>query len=269
MDYTADMIRVNLFLYERIITIGVTMQNKIAVVTGASRGVGKELATYLAKLGYLVVLIAKNNLLLRQVCQTITEAEGKAVFFCVDISNAEQVQACISQIVQDYGRIDLLINNAAILKRGTTEITDENIDELLKINLNGAIYVAKYVANQMKKQGHGYIINISSLGGKIAQSFSGVYAASKFGLSGFSEALCKEMSTYGVKVTNICPSMIATEMAEGRKFKPNQMIQLDDLSKTVGYLLNLSDNATLMEIQINCLPLIEKTTDSMLKMYLN
>lgn len=245
------------------------MQNKIAVVTGASRGVGKELAMYVAKLGYIVILIAKNDLLLRKACQTITEESGRAVFFSLDISDAEQVQVCINQIIQDYGRIDLLINNAAILKRGTTEISDEHIDELLKINLNGAIYVAKYVANQMKEQRQGYIMNISSLGGKVAQSFSGVYAASKFGLSGFSEALAKEMSTYGVKVTNICPSMIATEMAEGRKFKLNQMIELEDLSKTVGYLLSLSNNATLTEIQISCLPLIEKTTDSMLKMYLN
>lgn len=245
------------------------MEKKLAIVTGASRGVGKELAIYLAKLDYFVVLIAKNSLLLNQVCQKITEDGGKAVFFSVDISDALQVQACIQQIIQDYGRIDLLINNAAILKRGTTEITDENIDELLKINLNGAIYVAKYVANQMKKQRQGYIMNISSLGGKVAQSFSGIYAASKFGLSGFSEALSKEMSAYGVKVTNICPSMIATETAEGRKFKLEQMIQLEDLSRTVGYLLSLSDNATLMEIQINCLPLIEKTTETMHKMYLN
>lgn len=245
------------------------MRKKLAVVTGASRGVGKELATYLSKLDYFVVLIAKNNVLLQQACQTITDNGGDAVFFSLDISDALQVEACISQIIQDYGYIDLLINNAAILKRGTTEITDESVDELLKVNLNGAIYVAKHVANQMKKQRHGYIINISSLAGKVAQSFSGIYAASKFGLSGFSEALCKEMSTYSVKVTNICPSMIATDMAEGRKFQLNQMIQLEDLSKTIGYLLSLSGSATLTEIQINCLALIEKTTDSMLKMYLN
>jgi short-subunit dehydrogenase len=254
---------------ESIRMLGVIMKNKVAVVTGASRGVGKELAMYLAKLDYFVVLIARNNTLLRQVAQDITEKGGKTECFPIDVSDAQQVQICINQIVQAYGRIDLLINNAAILKRGTTDILDEDIDELLKINLNGAIYVAKYVANQMKQQRQGYIINISSLGGKIAQSFSGIYAASKFGLSGFSEALCKEMSAFGVKVTNICPSMIATEMAEGRKFQLNQMIQLDDLSKTIGYLLSLSDNATLTEIQISCLPLIEKTMDSIFKMYLN
>jgi 3-oxoacyl-[acyl-carrier protein] reductase len=209
---------------------------KVAIVTGASRGVGKELAVYLAKLGYRVVLIARNEALLQQVSRQINEDSGAATFFCLDVSHSSQVKSCVEQIVHDYGRIDLLINNAAILKRGTIDLADEEIDELLSINLNGAIYVAKYVAAQMKKQRNGYIMNISSLGGKVAASFSGVYAASKFGLSGFSEALCKEMSLYGVKVTNICPSMIATEMAEGRKFKLDQMIQLDDLTKTVEYL---------------------------------
>lgn len=110
------------------------MQNKIAVVTGASRGVGKELAMYVAKLGYMVILIAKNDLLLKKTCQKIIDESGRAVFFSLDISDAEQVQVCINKIIQDYGRIDLLINNAAILKRGTTEISDENIDELLKVN---------------------------------------------------------------------------------------------------------------------------------------
>jgi 3-oxoacyl-[acyl-carrier protein] reductase len=100
-------------------------------------------------------------------------------------------------------------------------------------------------------------------------SFSGAYAASKFGLCGYSEALTKEMSLYDVKVTNICPSMIATEMAKGRKFQLEQMIQLSDLTKTVDYLLSLSKNAIPTEILISCLPLIKATTESMLALYLS
>lgn len=245
------------------------MQNKVAIVTGASRGVGRELAIYLAKSGYFVFLLARNEHLLKSVAQEIIATGGNAVFQSIDVSNATQVQACIERIIADYGRIDLLINNAAILKRGTIDLPDQEIEELLQINLNGAIFVAKHVATRMKEQGAGYIINMASLGGKVAASFSGIYAASKFGLSGFSEALSKEMSLYGVKVTNICPSMIATEMAEGRKFKLDQMIQLDDITKTVAYLLSLSQNAIPTEIQISCLPLIEKNTKLMLEMYLS
>lgn len=245
------------------------MQEKIAIVTGASQGVGRELAFYLAKNNYFVVLIARNIEKLTDVCNEIHAAGGKASFVAMDVSNSSEVEACINKVVTDFGRIDLLINNAAILKRGTTELSNAEIDELLSINLNGAIYVARYVANQMKKQYSGYIINISSLGGKVAPSFSGIYAASKFGLSGYSESLSKDMSRFGVKVTNICPSMIATEMAEGRKFTLDQMIQMDDMTKTVEYLLSLSKNAIPCEIQISCLPLIEKVTEQLLEMYLS
>ena len=245
------------------------MAEKIAIVTGASRGVGKELAIYLAASGYFVILLARDKKSLEAVCKGIHAHGGRASFTSIDVSSSSQVQACIKQIIIEHGRIDLLLNNAAILKRGTTDLPDDEIEELLKINLNGAIYIAKHVATQMKQQREGYIINVSSLGGKVAASFAGVYAASKFGLSGFSEALTKEMSLYGVKVTNICPSMIATEMANGRKFKLDQMIQLKDITKTVDYLLSLSKNAIPTEILISCLPLIEKTTESLFKLYLN
>ena len=144
------------------------MKEKIAIVTGASRGVGKAIAKHLAQTGYFVILLARDSTALSQVCDEITNAGGKAVFATLDVSNALEVKSCITDMIHAYGKIDLLINNAAILKRGTTDLPDDEIDELLQINLNGAIYVAKYVAMQMKKQRSGYIINISSLGGKFA-----------------------------------------------------------------------------------------------------
>ena len=244
------------------------MQKKIAIVTGASQGVGKEISIYLSKLNYFVILIARNDKNLAVVKEEIIKCGGSADFFSFDVSDYSQVKSCINTIVEKHGYIDLLVNNAAILKRGTTEISDEDIDNQIKINLNGAIYIAKYVALKMKDQLNGYIINISSLGGKVAASWSGVYAASKFGLSGFSEGLSKEMSLYNVKVTSICPSMIATEMAKGRKFQLDQMIQLEDMTKTLDYLLSLSKNAIPTEIVISCMPLIAKTTEMMQELYL-
>jgi len=213
--------------------------------------------------------MARDEERLREVQQIIQDRGGLAVYYAMDVSNALQVKSCMADIVEKYSHIDLLINNAAILKRGTIDLADEEIDELIRINLNGAIYVAKYVALQMKSQSSGYIINISSLGGKFAASFSGVYAASKFGLSGYSEALTKEMSAYGVKVTSVCPSMIATEMAVGRTFSLDQMLQSEDIIKTIDYLLSLSKNAIPTEILLSCLPLIELTTATIKKMYLS
>lgn len=243
------------------------MNKKIAVITGASRGIGKAVAEYLAEKGYTVALIARNEKLLTQVHDQIIAKGGNASLYVTDVSDSSQVKTCIENIVNKYQKIDLLFNNAAILKRGTSDISDRDIDELLQINLHGAIYIAKYVAEQMKKQKEGYIINMSSIGGKIAQSFSGIYAASKFGLTGFNEALAKEMSFYGVKVTSICPSMTATEMTAGRRFKPEVMIQTSDIIKTVEYLLGLSKNATPIEVIIHCLPFVEKNTQAINELF--
>lgn len=135
------------------------------------------------------------------------------------------------------------------------------MDDVLKTNLNGAIYVAKNVANHMKKQKSGYIINMSSIGGKTAASFAGIYAASKFGLVGYSEALMKEMSQYNVKVTTICPGMIATDMVtKNRSFPAEKMIQVNDIVKTLDYLLYLSDSSLPAEIIIYPMTFVEKST---------
>lgn len=244
-------------------------KKKVAVITGASKGIGKALALHLASLNYKVILLARNELALKDACERIRENNGDADYYTLDVSKQQNVEVCIKSIIDKNHSIDLLINNAAILKRGTTDISDSDIEAMISINLTGALFVAKQVSLHMKQQRNGYIINLSSLGGKTAMPFSGVYAASKFGLSGFSEALTKEMSLYDVKVTAICPSMVATEMAVGRKFENEQMIQMSDIIKTIDYLLSLSHNAIPHEILISCMPLIKANTESIIALYLN
>jgi len=243
------------------------MNKKIALVTGASQGVGRTIAIHLAKKNYFIVLLARNQDKLKTVHETILQQGGSCTYYSADVADAEQVKSCVRNIIETHGKIDLLFNNAGILKHGTSTLADSEIDELLKINLNGAIYVAKYVAEQMKAQKNGYIINLSSLGGKVAASFAGIYAASKFGLTGFSEALAKEMSLYHVKVTNICPHVITTEMTAGRTFKPEDMIEQADIEKTIDYLLSLSKNAIPLELVIHCMPFIEKMVHSTYQVY--
>ncbi len=156
----------------------------------------------------------------------------------------------------------MLFNNAGIGTVGTTDVSDEAIKRTLDINLLGAINFAKYVALEMKKQQFGYIINLSSMSGKISSATLGVYNASKFGLTGFSEALAKEMAGFGVKVTAICPGMVATEMTEEFNFKQEWMLHVDDICKTIGYLLDLGPNALPTEILLNCLPFVVKMAAS-------
>jgi len=241
---------------------------KIAVITGASQGIGRSVAIYLAKLQYTVLLLARNENKLQSTCNEILNNGGNCEYHISDVSNSKDVESSINKIIVKHQKIDLLIHCAGILKHGTSEIMDDDLDQLLQTNLNGAIYVTKQVAKHMKKQKHGYIIILSSIGGKVAQSFSGAYAASKFGLTGFSEALAKEMSLYGVKVTSICPSMTATDMvADGRAFKSDKMLQLEDINETIGYLLKLGPNAVPLEIAIHCLPFVESMARATYKVY--
>ena len=242
-------------------------EKSVAIVTGASGGIGKALSEYFASQGYFVVLLAQNEHALAELATSIQSEGGVADYMYLDVSSSSQVAACINKIMTRYQRIDVLFNNAGILKHGTSELSSEEVDRLLKINLNGAIYVAQAVAQHMKKQGHGYIFNLSSIGGKVATSFGGVYSASKFGLVGFGDALAQEMAAYNVKVTNICPSMVATEMTQGRKFEPEQMLQSSDIVKTIDYLLSLSPNALPREIVIDCLPVVKMLAQEVKKIF--
>ena len=125
---------------------------KISIVTGASSGIGKAVSIYLAKQNYLVVLIARNEERLKDVQAEILRQNGSSIFCSVDVSEPAQVKSDIAAVIAKLGTMDLLFNNAGILPVGTTTTSDSDIDNAIKINLNGAIYVAKYVAEQMKQQ---------------------------------------------------------------------------------------------------------------------
>lgn len=241
--------------------------NKVAIITGGSSGIGKATAIHMAKLGYLVVLVARNKDRLIEVQEQIVTQNGNAVYYTIDITNKEEVKSCIESVIEKYHRIDFLFNNAGVGLVGTSDISDEAIEQVLQINLKSAIFIAKYVAIHMKEQKFGYIINLSSLSGKVSSSNLGIYNASKFGISGFSEALAKEMAAFGVKVTAICPGMVATDMTKNFNFKSEWMIDVNDICQTVEYLLNLGPNALLLEVVINCVPFVLKMVEAEAKIF--
>src|SRR3990167_3756906 len=157
------------------------MTQKIAIITGASRGIGKIVSECLAKKNYFVILVARNKKMLEINCNHIVASGGKAVYYVVDVTKPDKIKACIEAVIKKYKRIDFLFNNAGIGRVGTTDITDQELVAVLDINLKGAIFFAKYAASQMKQQKSGYIINLSSLSGKVSSSTLGAYNASKFG----------------------------------------------------------------------------------------
>lgn len=242
------------------------MSNKVALVTGASRGIGKAIAEYLAGEKYHVVLWARNEEKLKALQDDIVTKSGSANYEVLDVTGTSDVDRCFNSLMSEFGQIDILVNCAGILKRGTSNFSKQDIDELLAVNLNATIYIATKVAQQMKQQKHGYIFNLSSRAGKIAYCYNGLYAASKFGLTGFTQALANEMSVYDVKVCSICPSYVATEMvAHNATVELESMISVTDICKTIAYLLSLSKNASPCEILIECFPLMKNDNTAIMQ----
>lgn len=243
---------------------------KIAVITGASSGIGKAIAIDLASQDYHVILLSRNQAKLQAVQTEITTSGGVANFYPLDICKAEDVECTVNKIITEHKRIDVLINNSGIGLLGTVDIELSVIDKVIQTNLLGAIYMAKFVAEQMRQQKFGYIINIASTSGKRALSANGIYAASKYGMVGYGDALFKYLAQFGVKVTNICPGAVATDMiTKDFKIDKEGLIQTDDLVKTVNYLLHLGPGATVQEVVVQCTPFVVKETKAITEAFFN
>lgn len=227
------------------------MQKKIAIITGASRGIGKAVALDLAKQGYTVILIARSDEKLKEVANEIEKNGGLCDIYPLDISNSTKVSQVIDNVIAKHKRIDVLFNNAGILHLGSVDLEPEQIDAVIDINLKGSIYVASKVVPIMKQQKSGYIINLSSHAGVEGLPGAGIYSASKFGLSGYSESLFHELMPDGIRVTAICPSYVNTDMPQGFDTEQKEMmIPQDEIVHAVNYLLESDKRAAIKELVV-------------------
>ena len=189
------------------------LKNKVAVVTGASRGIGKSIAEFYAKAGAHVSCISRNKDTLDDVVKTIISNGGSASTNAFDVSKFIEFQDNINDIVKEYGTIDILVNNAGItIDKLIMRMNDDDWNKVLDINLKGAFNGIKSVARTMMKARTGRIINISSVVGLTGNSGQANYAASKAGLIGLSKASAKELSSRGITVNCIAPGYINTDM---------------------------------------------------------
>ncbi len=227
---------------------------KVAIVTGASRGIGACVAHGLAQDGFSLALTARSKESLEQVAQAIRSANKgiQVLTYPCDVSDSKAVSDMVSSVVDKLGRIDLLVNNAGMGKTGTLAISSEEFDEVLSVNLKGPFALLKAVVPTMKAQGGGTIINVASRAGKIGFAGWGAYAASKFGMVGLGESLYRELSPMGIRVTTLCPSWVDTDMAKGSTFPKNQMLTPEDILKSIRYILSLSPAASVKELMIEC-----------------
>jgi NAD(P)-dependent dehydrogenase (short-subunit alcohol dehydrogenase family) len=172
----------------------------------------------------------------------------------LDLSNIQSIVSAVRAIPRDFGRIDVLVNNAGLGRVGTLGVSTEQFDSLLAVNLSGPFRLLKEVVPLMIEGNAGTILNVASRAGIIGFPNFGAYGASKFGMVGLSESLYRELAPRGIKVTALCPSWIDTDMAResGTPLSSEEMIQTEDLMKTVRWLLSLSPAACVREVMIEC-----------------
>lgn len=192
------------------------MTGKIALVTGASRGIGKEIAKALAKEGAIVILNYNGSKEKAMKTQEELKAVGaETMLYQADVSNEESVTAMIKEVILKYGRIDILVNNAGITKDNLImKMSEEDFNQVLQINLTGCFHTCKAVSRIMIKQKYGRIINISSIVGIRGNAGQANYAASKAGIIGLTKSLAKEIGSKGITVNAVAPGFIKTEMTE-------------------------------------------------------
>ena len=221
------------------------MSEKLALVTGGSRGIGKACAIELAKAGYDVVINYAGNV--EAANKTVEEIKALGVdsaAYKFDVSNAEQVNAGIAEIVEKYGRIDVLVNNAGITRDGLfMRMSEENWNAVINTNLSSAFYVSQPVVKVMMKQRNGAIVNMASVVGVSGNAGQANYSAAKAGLIGLTKTLAKELGSRGIRVNAVAPGFINTDMTKDldtskfTDFIPLKRLgEPEDIAKAVKFL---------------------------------
>ena len=205
------------------------MEKKIIIITGASRGIGREIAKTLAREGYTIIANYNKSEKEAQKLKKELQEENKEIdIYKANIANEEETQEMIKYVIKKYKKIDVLINNAGIDKiQLVTEVTKKDWDEIINTNLYGTFYISQQAAKNMIQNKQGKIINISSIWGQIGASMEVVYSISKAGVDGLTKALAKELGPSGIQVNSIAPGFIKTEMNAGYNKKELEEIKYE------------------------------------------
>lgn len=229
------------------------LEGKVVVVTGGSRGIGRAIAKAVAQRGAAVVLAARTAEAVEDTVAKLGQAgtvEGKVC----DVRRPEDCRRLIDETVADFGRIDVLVNNAGVGARARVdELSVDDWQRVIETNLNGVFYCSRAAIPPMRAAGSGWIINIGSLAGKNAYPGGAAYNASKFGLIGFSEALMQDVRHDGIRVAYIMPGSVATDFGgrfSGDGTGDDWKLQPEDVARTVTDLLAYPNRALPSRIEL-------------------
>lgn len=209
-------------------TTTMDFSQRIVLITGASNGIGKQLAIDFAKQRAVVIGCGRSMERLKEVLKELRQWSPSSLMIGCDVGDREQVQAMIAKILADYGRIDILVNNAGIgMRQPFAETPVETIEAIIQTNYLGAVYCTHALLPSMIARGAGHIVNISSVAGKIGTLNMAAYCASKFAMNGWSESLYHELKPLGLKVSLVCPGPVRTgfsrEFAERQPTSPQSL----------------------------------------------
>ena len=223
------------------------ISGRVALVTGASQGIGRSCALKLASAGATVALAARNQEKLNELVREISGAGGKAATFKVDVSDEAQIKSACKAVITQFGKIDILVNNAGITRdQLVMRMKRSDWDAVLSTNLTSAYLCIQQVIGSMLKQRWGRIINIASVFGQMGQAGQANYAASKAGLIGLTMAIAREVGSRTITCNAVAPGLIETAMTAGLgdEFKQNAVKQIplgrvgspEDVAHAVAYL---------------------------------
>ncbi len=191
------------------------LQGKVALITGASQGIGRACALRLASCGATVALAARSQEKLQTVAAEIADAGGQAHIFSLDVSSEDSIKSCARAALADLGKVEILVNNAGITRDGLSlRMKLADFDDILRTNLTGAFLLTQAVISAMRKGRWGRIVNITSVVGQTGAAGQANYSASKAGMIGLTKSLAREFASRGITVNAVAPGFIETAMTE-------------------------------------------------------
>ncbi len=229
------------------------LENRIAIITGGGRGIGRATALAFAKEGANIVLAARTASEITAVAKEITQLGRRALAITTDVQSKSEVNDMVSQTLKTFDKVDILINNAGVaIHNPIPKIREEDWDITMAVNLKGVFLCTQAAFSHMCNQKHGHIVNVSSVSGKIGHTNGGAYCASKFAVIGFTETTNNEGKRHGVKASVVCPGPVDTKMR--RDNHPNDVIehltQPEDVADLILFLVSQSPRAHTLETVI-------------------
>ncbi len=228
------------------------LKGQVAVITGASRGIGAAIAQHLARLGATTVLVGRDLKKLEQVAKEIRAGGRECVTYTADVIKQKDIEELAQFVDKEYSRVDILVNNAGIGCFGPKlhEMEPDDWDAVLFTNLRGAYYCIRSFAPIMIRRKYGHIINISSIASKNALPKGAAYAASKWGLNGLSYSVAEELRNDNIRVSVVCPGSTLTDLSPHVGKDATKMLKPSDVAHVVGMLVTQAPESFASEIVI-------------------